>query len=199
MKAEKTCKLFHQLVSDKHIWETAVLSMCRHNGLFEPSYPIESMGVTDLQKAAFGPILFNRRIRRLHASQHGAIPTLHPCKTELSELIPNTCAELIPGGRYLLAGQSFSGSIELWGLGIAGPFYRIHPHPTRLGVTKFTVEGTGFEMEPPIPIKPHPGEKILRFLASVKPTLSEPIRLSVITSKLRWLQVLTLDLLFIFL
>lgn len=142
--------------------------MCRHHGLFEPSYPVESMGVTDLQKAAFGPILFNRRMRRLEAGSDGDAPTLRPRETKFPNKLISTLSELIPGGRYLLTGGKFTGSIVLWDLGTAGPFYRVNPKQELLAIAQCALDQSCFLMRTLTVITPRPGEKTLRFVATVQ-------------------------------
>ncbi|RXW23660.1 hypothetical protein EST38_g2212 [Candolleomyces aberdarensis] len=166
MALGKTCKALHQVVSDRRLWEVAVLSMCRHHGLFEPSYPVESMGVVDLQKAAFGPILFNRRMKKFQANISGKMPTLRPGENKFVNKLTSTISELIPGGRYLLTGGSFTGSIVLWDLGTAGPFYRVKPKQELLGIAQCALDHSRFVMKALTPITPRPGETTLRFTAT---------------------------------
>lgn len=148
--------------------------MCRQHGLFEPSYPIKSMGVVDLQKAAFGPILFNRRMKRLQQegssldSESQEIPTLRPKETKFPNKLTSTISELVPGGRYLFTGGSFTGSIVLWDLGTAGPFYRVKPKQDLLAISQCTLEQSRFFMKALTPITPRPGERTLRFTATVQ-------------------------------
>ncbi|KAJ2928519.1 hypothetical protein H1R20_g8600, partial [Candolleomyces eurysporus] len=168
MALGKTCKGLHQVVSDRRLWEVAVLSMCRHHGLFEPSYPVESMGLVDLQKAAFGPILFNRRMKKFTANFDGKMPTLRPGENKFQNKLTSTISELIPGGRYLLTGGSFTGSIVLWDLGTAGPFYRVKPKQELLGIAQCALDHSRFFMKALTPITPRPGETTLRFTATVQ-------------------------------
>jgi hypothetical protein len=132
------------------------------------------MGVVDLQKAAFGPILFNRRMKRLQQegssldSESQEIPTLRPKETKFPNKLTSTISELVPGGRYLFTGGSFTGSIVLWDLGTAGPFYRVKPKQDLLAISQCTLEQSRFFMKALTPITPRPGERTLRFTATVQ-------------------------------
>jgi hypothetical protein len=144
--------------------------MCRHHGLFEPSYPIGSMSVIDLQKAALGSTLFNRRMKRLQAlGSGGDIPTLRPRETKLDSLFPHGIAELVPGGRYLLTGSiDFANRlrcITLWDLGVAGPFYRVQDRPKQIALVNVVASDRSF-FRAIQPMQPCPGEKSLRFMAT---------------------------------
>ncbi|KAF6752626.1 hypothetical protein DFP72DRAFT_447638 [Ephemerocybe angulata] len=116
----QTCRSLKALVSEKSVWITILTSICQEQALFKPSYPVQDMDVAQLQRAAMGPTLFQRRLTK------GAIPAdklneakeLEPASiVELDGLLeaagPNSTApsidarrwnvhrRLIPGGRFL--------------------------------------------------------------------------------------------------
>lgn len=137
------------------------------------------MELTDLQKAAFGPTLFNRRMKRLQGSSDGNIPTLRPRETKFPNPLVSTISKLIPGGRYLLTGASLTGSITLWDLAFAGPFYRVKSQHELLDIAKCTLDQSRFFMKNLTPLTPRPGQRTLQFIATVLPQDAPQTQLSV--------------------
>ncbi|RXW21511.1 hypothetical protein EST38_g4322 [Candolleomyces aberdarensis] len=134
LSLSQTCKELRQFTSSKRIWVTALRSMCRKYGLFEPSFPDESMELVDIQRAALGPALWHRRITEL-TDQPGAnddteTSGLQPRTRmtikfesedvpDLEDLLSFFCQiHLVPGGRWLF-GLAFA-CIVLMDLGLVG-------------------------------------------------------------------------------
>ncbi|KAF6764489.1 hypothetical protein DFP72DRAFT_423698 [Ephemerocybe angulata] len=115
-RMSQTCKTAHERVSQREVWKTALKEACDSNHLFKPTYPMESMDVPHLRRAA---LAIGRTARRSSGSQE--IRAVHredqATRTarglrELGEL-KDVC--IIPGGRYLV--EVNSDCLRLWDLG----------------------------------------------------------------------------------
>ena len=97
------------------------------------------MELVDLQRAAFGPTLWHRKINQ-HSTDRNTFPHVERPITCAPNPIQDAFFQdvfLVPGGRYLLS--TTNTSIQLWDLG-----YKLDPSepPYRLLVeTKILVEG----------------------------------------------------------
>jgi hypothetical protein len=157
-RIRQTCKEFHELLSDRSIWEIAVQQMCRENYLFEPSFPTELMNLYDLQRAALGPTLWNNKM--LRAGRDGK--AVEPLEDHL-KIRPFEHGEyyrvtsIVPGGRYLLAAAMWR--FDLWDLGVAGQHLRGKSVPAIVGT-----KATGRLKIEHVDLAPHNGRGSLQFL-----------------------------------
>ncbi|RXW13911.1 hypothetical protein EST38_g11944 [Candolleomyces aberdarensis] len=120
----KTCRILHTVYSQKCIWDTALQLLCRRDALFSPSYSIQSMTVSQLQRAVMGPDLWNSRLR---ARKPFVGPDVYTegTFTQLKHIDDQTPAVLgecksrvylVPGGRHLF--EQAHNVISLWDLGM---------------------------------------------------------------------------------
>jgi hypothetical protein len=96
--------------------------MCEREQAFEPSYPIESMRVIDLQRAVLGPTLLRRKTCRPSGLASHPLPyTERVLEWHSQPVIAEHFRQLhiIPGGRYVLAHTD--ASITLWDLEVREP------------------------------------------------------------------------------
>ncbi|KAJ2919620.1 hypothetical protein MD484_g796, partial [Candolleomyces efflorescens] len=114
----KTCRTLYDVYSQKAIWDTALRIVCQRDALFEPSYPLQSMTVAQLQRAAMGPDLWNRRLRAgspfVDADVQAQVTTWEDCKARGGGG-GKARVYFAPGGRYLF--EQSHGAISLWDLG----------------------------------------------------------------------------------
>jgi hypothetical protein len=110
-------------MSDVSIWRVALRTMCYKNNLFEPSFPIDTMELADLQRAAMGPALWIKKVTRHSGSSAVPLPHFersigsgHWVSEGGSENQGVRRLSLVPGGRYLIS--SSKSSIALWDLGV---------------------------------------------------------------------------------
>ncbi|KAF5330141.1 hypothetical protein D9611_010642 [Ephemerocybe angulata] len=119
-RMSQTCKTAHEWVSQREVWKTALKEACDSNHLFEPTYPMESMDVPHLRRAA---LAIGRTARRSSGSQE--IRAVHredqATRTArgLKKLGALNDVCIIPGGRYLV--ELNSDCLRLWDLGIPWP------------------------------------------------------------------------------
>lgn len=142
----KASRALHAVVSDKSIWITIVGLVCKKYGLFKPSYPVETLSVAQLQRAAMGPVLFQSLMAKNSKPIHQVEKAKEPIPaTEVKlrfndsrlahggSIPPLTITDhhrrLVPGGRFVVQviklpgrpGDSRSSfSVELWDLGTPG-------------------------------------------------------------------------------
>ncbi|RXW15973.1 hypothetical protein EST38_g9884 [Candolleomyces aberdarensis] len=123
----QTCKELHEVMSDRAVWEAALRSVCREYSLFEPSFPFKSMDVPHLQRATFGPTLWQRRLAKAAAQEVPLVPSETEVRLKDQEERSYIRLMRIPGNRYFIASTKWN--IELWDLGVPyakGP----KPNPT---------------------------------------------------------------------
>ncbi|KAF6752673.1 hypothetical protein DFP72DRAFT_904518 [Ephemerocybe angulata] len=141
----QTCRALHIVVSQRSVWVEILMRLCDRYGLFKPSYPVHEMDLTQLQRAALGPTLFQRVLKRgavpadtLNQARELKVRSVHGLGNFISGtgVPPNSGSgdrwifyrHLVPGGRFLAQvrqsrtcsafGNNFV--IELWDLGMAG-------------------------------------------------------------------------------
>lgn len=116
--------------------------------MFEPSFPIEEMGLGDLQRASVGPTVWKNKVHR-HAALGMDSPLPFVERTFERDYEPGLrrgilfdYVKFIPGGRYLIsASEKF---ITLWDLGPSVPALRLGETPRILDT--FSTEGTGWRI-----------------------------------------------------
>ncbi|KAJ3525818.1 hypothetical protein NMY22_g10418 [Coprinellus aureogranulatus] len=142
LRLSQTCRFFHDILCTHDIWTRILRSICRRYQLFEPSYPMNDMDVSHLQRVALGPHLWANLVKRHAVTPVYLTPASRPI-TPVSTLTMNdTPSEgsyfLIPGGRFLVIlrnpnpGMNISDNtdpytLELWDLGVVGTSPRSAP------------------------------------------------------------------------
>ncbi|KAF6764490.1 hypothetical protein DFP72DRAFT_423719 [Ephemerocybe angulata] len=117
-RLSQACKLLHEMASQHQVWATALRGTCRSSQIFEPTYPIDSMELPHLRRAALAPwrpvnILPGPEIRPGSALRNDTI---------LPQIISGHCVamvlrvHLIPGGRYLI--ELVRRCFQIWDLGV---------------------------------------------------------------------------------
>lgn len=103
--------------------------MCIRNRIYTPSYPIDSMTLSQLQSAALGPYTFARIIHDNSAPLGLERSAQHLTPVSAISIPPRLVFEipsqecrtyLIPGGRYLLILNPENSKLGLWDLGPPG-------------------------------------------------------------------------------
>lgn len=120
----QTCRALRYILSRLPVWRTILLSVCDTYGLFVPSYPMDEMGIAELQLASLGP----HRWRSLVKSKAVPLQRLDdavplPMKESSGELWHHWMAIcLVPGGRYLamINGSRSQRTLQLWDIGVPG-------------------------------------------------------------------------------
>ncbi|KAF5338877.1 hypothetical protein D9611_008794 [Ephemerocybe angulata] len=116
------CKALHEMFADRELWKYVLHDVCHRHSIFLPSYPIDDMSLTELQRAALGPYRWARLLKRKANPSIRTESTrlLKPLKENNHPLgvAPNSLQFLVPGGRFLFIAQRHS--LDLWDLGVVG-------------------------------------------------------------------------------
>ncbi|KAF6748726.1 hypothetical protein DFP72DRAFT_915969 [Ephemerocybe angulata] len=147
---QSTCLTLKELLHQRSVWIAVLKAMCFRNSLFYPSYSPDTMSLAQIQRCAFGPEAFKRRV--LKESRAIAIsdnsdkalsrsPTGKRRPVVESKNVPLRYANqqrgsgvyLVPGGRFLVIFDSVA--LALWDLGIAG--FRPLENPLLVAQTRF--------------------------------------------------------------
>jgi len=110
--------------------------MCKDHAVYSPSYPVDSMNVQDLQKAAMGPSRWYTNITG-HAVDGSDVDVKVDWEPRLKQRIRievgvDACLCLVPGGRFLISGDNEY--IKLWDMG--APWAPALQHPVLLAAEK---------------------------------------------------------------
>ncbi|KAJ3541106.1 hypothetical protein NMY22_g4031 [Coprinellus aureogranulatus] len=98
-----TCKFLYNLLRSKSVWTSVLRRSCFENGVFFPSFPVEEMDVTRLQRAAISPDQFDDS------------PQLELLASSLVRSNLESDYLLVPGGRFILVGNR--AELCLWDCG----------------------------------------------------------------------------------
>ena len=130
----QTSSSFHALLSTGSLWEEKLRQTCIVDSLFLPSYPIESMSLHELQRAAVAPCLWRRRVSRgvirdmdEFYESVDASPDRYATPTPLftQSTYGAKYAFIVPGGRFVISAPLLDRSIYCYDLGLP-----INPNPT---------------------------------------------------------------------
>lgn len=117
---DKTCRAFSDTISQKEVWRRALKATCTKHGLFEPSFPVESMTTDELRRSAIGPTRWYRKIgyltdaRLTLESRKDTLMQTNYCRA-MCDAHPGQ-VHLVPGGRYVLT-HADRPRIDLWDIG----------------------------------------------------------------------------------
>lgn len=92
--------------------------MCRENDLYEPSFPVDTMNLVELQRAVLGPVRWRNNVH-WHAKMGADFTLPYERRSFASGSRKYRRVHLVTGGRYLisLAHESYW-FITLWDLGV---------------------------------------------------------------------------------
>lgn len=107
----KTSKLFCCVTSQRIIWVDLLRRVCSDNSVFRPTFPIDQMCVTDLERAVFAPTRWLDHVMRNNMKARGCCArTITPSENPYFQGV-----YLVPGGRFLI---TFSeADLCVWDLG----------------------------------------------------------------------------------
>ncbi|KDR79839.1 hypothetical protein GALMADRAFT_241929 [Galerina marginata CBS 339.88] len=112
----QSCKTFSETSLRKEVWTTVLRNMCYQNTVFAPTFSIDDMSVSELEKAATAPARMLSRLENHQKSSHKT--PLKPHRTRYfspeDDEVNFDSVFLVPGGRFLVTG-SLDG-LKLWDL-----------------------------------------------------------------------------------
>ncbi|KAF8802291.1 hypothetical protein BYT27DRAFT_7173508 [Phlegmacium glaucopus] len=123
LQARQACHSLYIASLERTVWKDALHRICVENTLFEPSFPIASMSLLELERASMGPRRWIARSSSKERTLDGVLPHLAMRRLILPTIDglfvgdPESLESvyLVPGGRYLF---SFSKNwMGLWDLG----------------------------------------------------------------------------------
>lgn len=130
LRLEMTCNTLRDYLSDRNVWATALKAMIERNCLFPPSYPIDEMDLIQLKRAALGPCMSHKLMRRSKLTSFKSLSSFESREKPLPMSGNISCppcipisdgpktAFLVPGGRYLLSTHDeIPNRLTLWDLG----------------------------------------------------------------------------------
>lgn len=115
-------RALHDQLSQKEVWKSIFLSICRERALFSPSYgKIDEMSVLELIRAACGPYRWSQMLAAHHDRiKQQAGGQLTPfSSTKVPPMAGHKFQFFVPGGRYLVVFDS-SNCLYLYDLGQVG-------------------------------------------------------------------------------
>ncbi|TEB33997.1 hypothetical protein FA13DRAFT_127008 [Coprinellus micaceus] len=108
-------KALYATFSSKLIWDIALRAVCTRDALYRPSYPINSMTVSQIQHAVMAPDLWNARLKAGKPFVNAGMKTLSRRENSAQRRDYNR-VYFVPGGRYLF--EQARGNVSLWDLGL---------------------------------------------------------------------------------
>lgn len=130
----QTCKSLREVIHQHSVWASVLRSLCKRDGLFLPSYPIEGMDIREIQRVVLSPRLWKSLLEKK------SVPPL-----ELQKSLPlpaNTrgrnlhghAAYLTTGGRFCVTSHFKDAAfveVEIWDFGLPGS--QLFENPRRIG------------------------------------------------------------------
>ncbi|KAF6757437.1 hypothetical protein DFP72DRAFT_891147 [Ephemerocybe angulata] len=116
------CRALYSIFADQELWKYVLHAVCRRHFVFLPSFPIDDMNATELQRAALGPYRWGKLLERnsRHSVKKENLALVRPMKENDYPLRTTRQSKkfLVPGGRYLVVAHTES--VDLWDLGPVG-------------------------------------------------------------------------------
>ncbi|KAF6754029.1 hypothetical protein DFP72DRAFT_388339 [Ephemerocybe angulata] len=123
----QACRYLQTILATKEIWVKILRNMCLKHHLFAPSYPVETMSVVEIKRAASGPQLWSKLIQSHTSASNGPIEPLEPRTSVILNPSPRAVSDMqsfVPGGRFLVTADAVAAGgaimISLWDLGAPG-------------------------------------------------------------------------------
>lgn len=151
-------RALHDIATHREVWVAHLKRICYLYRLFLPSFPIDSMDVVQLQRAALAPRRWTNIVQRNSVSSNDSelnsdgvqpVSSITTCLREYEDW--GSRLVLVPGGRYLFSINSRGLYVDLWDLGAAGqsPWQKpvlvasVESLPPESSVTGYTVCDAG--------------------------------------------------------
>ncbi|KAG6908058.1 hypothetical protein DXG01_006364 [Tephrocybe rancida] len=108
----QTSKYINSSTKNRSVWVDVLRKVCHTHGIFEPSFDLKKMTLSEIEHAALCPFRFGSLLTTKRPS------SIKPLATRLLDNNDETVVDihLIPGGRFLLT-QTDELKVDLWDLG----------------------------------------------------------------------------------
>jgi hypothetical protein len=108
----ESCMTLFKLTYERTVWINLLRRECIHRGIFLPTFPLERMGVAQLEHAASSPSRFKIFLR--NADGLASPASIRRIDNQGDTDFKHVC--LVPGGRFLLTRNALQ-VVQLWDLG----------------------------------------------------------------------------------